>query len=533
MNFKRRRGFALIWVVLIGALIFVGIVSLTLRVVPESMITVARTHTQRALSVAEDGTSRVLFDLRNFKDNDFDSNSNTIEHYLKSGEIKSLIDTSSGIIDPSNGEYITNPSPPSDESFETSYQAKIKVINNNMVDKALVDLYTLGTVTDRVNGNVLARKAIKTSFEVNYNKVTNPSTPATEPWYEPGEPSEVANYALFSGNSISFSGNAQTIDGNIHAIGLIDLGSSKQIRVENGNAETEDEFTVYKNGGGGVDGKKLDPNTNPPAPKIDFPIINIDTYSKLADALRAGIPPYDGNPLKDENGDLILDKDGNPIIFANTSDPIVNPVIQSYLGAPGTSSTLDGINNFYHDLINGTGELTPHPGGLTIAQLENLQAYMGSIVYYVQGPATINGQFACAGTLVVDGDLSINGGATVGDPAKPGGSAILVKGDIIRSNGNADLYGLFYSTGSVKGVGTFDCEGSVITQGSMDLKGTYTVKYVPLTWNPNLGIGAGQYHEGNPEVPAGETLYSIDSAASGASSYSWKEISYEAFNAGN
>jgi hypothetical protein len=531
MNFRKRRGFALIWAVLIGALIFVGIIGLTLRIVPENMITIARTHTQRALSVAEDGTSQVLFDLRNFKDNVFAQNSTapnaTSIHYLIPNDIESLIDTSVGTIQPYNGIHITSSS---NDGFETSYQAKIKVKSNDTTNQILnVDLYTLGTVSDK-NGSVLARRAIKTSFAVSYNKIATPSVPGTDPWYDPGEPSPVANYALFSGGSIAFNGNAQTVDGDIHAIGQIDLGSSSKTRVKNGSAETEDVFKYYANGGGTVDGAKLDPNTVPPAPKIDFPIINIDTYTHLADALRAGIPPYDGKPLKDQQGNLILDKDGNPIIFANTSDPIVNPVIQSYLGAPGTSSTLEGINNFYHDLINGTGDLFTK---LKPAQFENLRTYMGSIVYYVKGPVSINAQFACAGTLVVDGDLSINGGATVGDPNNPGASAILVKGNIIRSNGNAALYGLFYSTGTIKGVGTFDCEGSVITYGSMDLKGTYTVKYVPLTWNPNLSIGGGTYHDGTEGVPAGPTLYSIDSAASGASSYSWKEISYEAFNAGN
>ncbi|MCX6328252.1 MAG: hypothetical protein NTZ85_01890, partial [Bacteroidia bacterium] len=177
MNLKRRRGFALIWVVLIGALIFVGIVSLTLRIVPENMITIARTHTQRALSVAEEGTSQVLFDLRNFGTstdpnyiNEFDPNSGST-HYLASGDIISLIINASSV---AKGEHITNPSPPSDESFETSYQAKINVISNDTTNKVLdVDLYTLGSVTYRANGNVLARQAIKISFEVNYNIVTN------------------------------------------------------------------------------------------------------------------------------------------------------------------------------------------------------------------------------------------------------------------------------------------------------------------------------------------------------------------------
>ena len=175
--------------------------------------------------------------------------------------------------------------------------------------------------------------------------------------------------------------------------------------------------------------------------------------------------------------------------------------------------------------MNGTGDLSTK---LTPTQFENLRTFMGSIVYYVQGPATINGQFACAGTLVIDGDLSINGGATVGDPNNPGASAILVKGDIIRSNGNADLYGLFYSTGSVKGVGTFNCDGSIITNGAMDLKGNYSVTYVPLTWNPNLDIGAGYWTPDTPGEP-GETFYSINSAATSTSSYSWKEISYDGF----
>lgn len=531
MNLKRRRGFALIWVVLIGALIFVGIVGLSLRIVPQNMITTARTNSQRALAVAEEGNNQVLFDLRNFTNNDFVPDSTTplatSIHYLTTNDIMSLINASSGAIiipsDPSYvhlgttyppGTFITNPSPPSGDSFETSYLSKIKVISNDTTNKILnVYLYTLGTVENRANSNVLARKAIETSFVINY-KVVPTSTPGE---WVPGKASPVGDYALFSGADINFKGGAQTVSGDIHAVGTIDLGTSKsQVRVGGGgNAEAE----VNIQGNGIVTGKPITP---PDVTKITFPVLNIDNYSQLADSFRAGLPPYDGIPIKDE--------EGNTLVFANTSDPVVRQIIQSYLGAPGTSSPIDGINNFYNDLKNGTGALAPHPGGLTATELTNLQTYMGSIVYYVKGPASINANFACAGTLVIDGNLSINGNATVGDPSNPGGSAILVKGDITKSNGTANLYGLFYSTGSVNlGNGTFYCEGSIISDGSMNLVGNYNVKYVPLTWNPNIGIGAGYY---TPDIP-GETYYSINSAADGTTSYSWKEISYEAFQTGN
>jgi hypothetical protein len=178
--------------------------------------------------------------------------------------------------------------------------------------------------------------------------------------------------------------------------------------------------------------------------------------------------------------------------------------------------------------MNGTGGFL----SLTPAQLANLQAYAKSIVYYIQGPVTISGQFECIGTLVVDGDLHITGNSQVGDPNDPGAAAILVNGDIWRANGNADLYGLFYSTGSIRGNGTFLCEGSIITQGSIDLNGTFDVHYVPITWNPNLGISDGYWEETTTEV-SGETMYSVDSAASLGSSYTWQELSYDAFQNAN
>jgi hypothetical protein len=196
-------------------------------------------------------------------------------------------------------------------------------------------------------------------------------------------------------------------------------------------------------------------------------------------------------------------------------------VIQSYLGTTG-SSTLSGINNFYNALKNGTLPLSP--AELFAANLNLTTAK--NIVYYVQGDTHINGQFECIGTLVIDGDLIINGNSQIGDPADPGAAAILVKGNIDLSNGTADLYGLFYSTGGLTGHGTFYCEGSIATKGSIDINGNYTVKYHPII-NENLGVSG-------TTTTTTTGSYSVTSAAgagtsSSASSYTWKEISYDEF----
>jgi len=536
MKYKKRNGFALIYTVLIGALVLISIVGLTIRVIPENAITKARTHSQRALSVAEAGASQVLFDLRNFgtdeeHPNEFDPDSTaplaTSIHYLTSGDsgdIIYLINASSGgIINPSNGEFITNPSPPSDESFETSYQAKIKVISNDTTNKILdVDLYTLGTVTDRANGNVLARNAIKTSFQVGYDIQEHTEQIETKTWV-PGTPSAIFDYALYSGSDIKFNGSAQTVTGDIHAVGTIDLGNAKnQVRVD-GGGDAEAEKNII--GNGIVTGA-----TTFPASAVPFPKIDIDAYKNLADAFRSGTIPYDGLTPN----------------FPNTSNPIVLSVIQSYLGGPGTvnpdgtinltSSTLSGINAFYHDLMSGTGAfVTLNP----ITQLAPLQTFAKSIVYYVEGPVHINGQFECIGTLVVDGDLVINGNSQVGDPNDPGAAAILVKGDIDMANGTADLYGLFYSTGILTGRGTFYCEGSIAIKGSVDLgidlSGNYTVEYHEIT-NPNLSVSTPG-HEDITYTPGETTYYYLITSAAGYGSagadvnatYLWEEVSFDDF----
>lgn len=515
MKNKKRNGFALIYTVLISALVLIGIVGLTVKAIPENAITKARTHSQRALSVAEAGASQVLFDLRNFgtdeeNPNDFDPDSGEGEvHYLHASDIINLINASPGYFD-DFGESLSQSE--SNDSFKAIYEAKIKVTSKDEENKTLsVELYVLGTVSDKANENILAKKAIKTSFKVGYDMQEHTELIETKTWV-PGTPSSIFDYAMYSGSDILFGGSAQTITGSIHAVGTIDLGNAKnQVRV-GGGGDAEAEGNII---GKGIVTGDLVPNAAP----VPFPEINIDAYKGLADAFRSGTAPYDGS-----SGD-----------YPNVNNLIVLAVIQSYLGAPGTSSTLAGINNFYHDLLNKTGGFA----GLDPIIWLNLKTYARSIVYYIEGSVHINGQFECIGTLVVDGDLIINGNSQIGDPTDPGAAAILVKGNIDLSNGTADLFGLFYSTGSLTGQGTFSCEGSIATKGAIDVRGNYNVDYYPIT-NPNISVDIPGHWETTYTPGETETYYSITSAAGYGSAgsdptanYLWEEISFDDFEGVN
>ncbi|MGB9770319.1 hypothetical protein, partial [Caldisericum exile] len=61
----RRKGVALITVILISALVLTSIIGIVLKVVPEKAISNAQSTSQRALTAAEACVSQIAFDLRN------------------------------------------------------------------------------------------------------------------------------------------------------------------------------------------------------------------------------------------------------------------------------------------------------------------------------------------------------------------------------------------------------------------------------------------------------------------------------------
>ncbi len=501
MSKNYRKGFALVWVVLFSAALFLSIIGIILRVAPQNQILVSSTNSKRSLAVAEAGLSQDIFDIRN---TDFLSNTilpTDTDHYLTVAKVKEIVKNAPNhVVDCGEYVYSTNP--------YSTYWVKIKRLPKGDQDvwdpdtggegekHIYVAAYALGTIYDSsAKSKVMARSAIKTEFGITYAKKNQ---------YNPTNQNEAFNYAVFSGNDIKFGGNSKAIDGSIYSGGIVDLGSSpSKVRVQNGNLESVGGWV----GKGQVTGSKTQVQDK------GFPELNLEYYKQLANRFKTGRYPYNGTVSG----------------FPNTTNPILQSIIQSYLGAQDVSSTVNGIQNFYTDLMNGTGLfLTLDP-----ITLSNLRDNIKAAVYYLDADSPLNGgngngiidsgeqikinaNFNCQGAIVINGDLFINGNANV---TNEGGLAILVNGDIIKSNGNGNLSGLFYATGGMEfGTGSFSITGSIVTKEMITVSGDYTITFQPITNMPNLDI-------------TGESFTVKNSIKEVQESHSaWEQVSFDEFN---
>jgi len=491
---RKRKGIALITVLLISALVFSSIVAVVLKVVPEKAMSNAQSTSQRALTAAEACISQIAFDLRNSDIGNNVINPPSAYHYLTINDVKKIVKNPVGyVFTPEKGEVQFTPSP------DTFYVAKIKRIHKvDNDDKiwdpdtgedseitAYIGVYALASV--KQNGNVVAQKAVYTEMAVTYYKKSTPNDVI-----QPN--SEVFQYGIFSGSDIAFNGNAQEVAGNVFANGNIDLGPAKgKIRIAydplygGGSA-----YAVGSITGKGVAQVGAYYGQNP----IEFPMLNIPYYQALAQAFKTGQKPYDGTVPE----------------YPRTNDPIVLAIIQSYLGT-GANSTLNQISTFYNDLVNKTGAFA----GLDPIKWQQLKTNAKNIVYYIDGDVHINGTVKLQGTIVINGNLIINGNSTVDND---GALAMLVNGNVELANGNALLKGIFYTTGSFTGIGTFDCYGAIVSKGAVNLNGTYRVYYRPVNMG-NLSIVGTPGNNGS--------VTNIITACEQQPN-AWREISVDDFN---
>jgi hypothetical protein len=514
MMLHKRKGMALIWVVLISALFLISIVGITAKVIPEKKISVARSSSERALVAAESGLAQVLFDLRNtyFKlPPDYQDGvifPTDVYHYLSLDEVKNIA---------SNDPVYTLPllehrySGSDDDVPYVTYEVTIKKISDEVVNQplqqehtSLLEIYSLGTVYSSNGGEVLARRVISTECEA----VFNSSSEAT------------INYGLLAGGDIEFYGHSQEKGGDIFANGEIkSFGQGPDgLRVDGGTAYAVDAIPAGIASGGEVPGM---------AP-VDIP--DFAEYNKdMAHAFKTGKEPYDGT--EDD--------------YPNTSPEggIVASVIQNCLGSSDTGNTLEEIQKFYSDLMGCTVDeegnvVSPEDScanfnSLNVAQLTDLRTNANNIVYYINpdpgdGTGTVEigatDSFNLKGIVVINGNLTITGGAIIGDyildenndPVSPDEPqfALIVRGTVEKQTGHAELYGLLYAENGMNlAAGTFDCYGAMVTQGNIKLLGDVTVEYKDTGFN-TAGV-------------SGPVSSGVSGAELGPSS--WKEISYEEF----
>jgi len=555
---KKRKGVALITVVLISALIFVSIIGITLKVVPENKIVVARSASERALSAAETGLSQVIFNLRNadFKNGTTVPSSSTAA-YLKISDVEDIARASAGAVLPPSPSttYGKMAVPGGDGVPYVTYEVKIKKVSGDSFDpnydrdtlENTLEIYSLGTVYDKEGGNVIARKAIKTGCLVTFK--VNPATGGTS------NPNPVdLKYGIVSGGNMNFIGNSNRVfHGDIYAGGMIDKNSN------NDNSNIVLDGSAYASG-------SIDPGIVPdadppkkyegvpsPSNTIDKIIAELSKYNKsLADAFIAGAYPFDGTETANGYPNT------NRSSLSGTDQAIINSIFVNYLG---DNTNFSKVSSFYNDLESGK-IYTNYQSGLSStgqAFLQNLAnpAYKSNIVCYYKGDVDkkdLPDNIKLGGVLIIDGDLSITSSITInpGDPnhvppIPPNPLLIRVTGDVDLA-GNATLYGNIFASGEdanqkvgvgdftlngflvtprdINVNGTFSCNGSLLTKGSINLKGTTNITYA------DTGLGSITVSITPPTPPAPAELVNVNDANAAPTETNkapWKEISYDEF----
>jgi hypothetical protein len=177
--------------------------------------------------------------------------------------------------------------------------------------------------------------------------------------------------------------------------------------------------------------------------------------------------------------------------------------------------------------MNNGGDFAPLLVGSPLWEAaDKLRDLAYTIVYYHQGPmtfpsGTLPNPAELEGVLVLDGSLFLTGQPRInyddeGNVLSDKELAILVKGDTsIKVDGGTKINCLIYSEGTteVKCAGTFEVTGGIVSKGDIKFNAGDLYYYYP-----------GNMLDLEVEAPTAEM-----EAEEGPST--WKEISYDAFNA--
>lgn len=494
---KKRRGMALIYIVLISALVLVSIIGIAIKVVPETKIIASQSASQRAFLAAESGLSQVLFNLRN--DGVVPSgSSNEAISYLKFQDIV-------------NADTNTNPKPSFllseepitlSEASATPYvtyqvkivkQAGIPPTPQNQLISMTLDIYSLGTVYDsRSEINVLARKVIFST--VKYIGSKN------------------LTLGILAGGNIDFSGSSNVV-GDVFANGSItNSGGGSDYRVYG---------SAFSAAGGSIpDGTAQYGQYTGVAP-INIASLFAPYTKDLAWAFKTGAYPYNGvvDNFTDPDGD---GKSNYPVVVPGSKlyDIMRQP---QYLKCDNeevdkeSGDSLEAIHMFYNDLMNATGT----PGGIgplwerftfdemevlkeqarNIAYYCNLDYYYSSNVFKFTGNTIsdfgdggkyyidpITGDevnyLSFGGILIIDGNLSLESNKAIGRLVDEDGhyainlTFIVLGSTEVKTVGSAVFNGLLYSENGIEvTAGSFEVNGGIITQGSINVRGSSEIVY--------------------------------------------------------
>ena len=417
----RQRGFALLSVLIISAILVLSAFMFSAQLTAESHITKTDSMFKSALSEAEAGLSTVLAMVRTGKSPDAQD---WATHFGIPTEIPAISGKSeSGGV---RGAYVVTSTLTSRvrKRTEPIFNTEVPPVQigtreywtSNLDLVATAGVYPPAVVS-MLNDSLLAdgytaKRSIWTRAQVSWTMTTGPGDPSFTKFS--------VNYGVFTGGGLSIKGDSSEWHGDVYAAG--DAYIQKNSSVREGEVYASGQITGNPPG-------TPHPNVQPPIP---FPEIDTGFLHSMAHAYISGARPYDGTEPGYTNTAAILE-DANPMDSKYVA-------IQKLISNPA-----------------------------------DMSAYIDpTAVYYVDGSMTLNGG-DLFGTVVVNGDITIHGGITVGS----GGTlpTIIATGNVIKENGHSVINGIVYAGGTFTGNGTARINGALIARGAVDMKGTLDVYY--------------------------------------------------------
>lgn len=444
-----------------------------MRVVPQKKIENSREYAQRALAVAESGMATIMYDLR----------TNTPAPSTGLVGLRTFLQNLSTTSPPYDSNLVNYNSGAVASGYDSTYQVRIKKTGTSGYS-----FYSLGTVVGPTSAP-LARQAITVQYSGNF---------------------PIGDYGVLSQTSIHMQGGS--INGNVYANDVI-MGNKNA----NGVAPTfGPSFAAYAPAqGGSITGVPAGEYAYVSAISVPKLTTRFPTYRTYWNDFLSGAAPYDGSNSN----------------YPNTKTTTVNNWIKTTLGVLSSSgaayqSAKVGNTTFGFDVFFSAIQVAVKSGDIS-SPAGYLGTFLskGTMVYDIQPsasnkPVDLGSSYASApflqGTVLIEGDLQLDGGAQIGVNAPK--TAILVTGTVNVSAGQSTLNGLLYIDSfdskalSIKATGGLSVTGSIVAQGGIDLGSN------------GLSVVYNQNDIYDTEIKGNLSQSGLNPVPS-----SWRQISYDAF----
>jgi hypothetical protein len=459
---RQRRGFVLLTVTLVGALLFISALMFVSQLTTESHVTKTDAYFKSALNIAETGLSNMLMDISQSKGTEtwavpFANGTTTVRLAEADGAVHGTYQETVQAIGTLKVIDATDP-------YNVVYSRNIQVTSIGVVYPPSVPSIDMAG-----NGAYVARRAVRSNAVAVWTH--------SQIWSEAGEPDTFAiRYGIFTGGNLVIKGSSQEIRGDVFANG--DVYIQKASGLVGGDA-----FAVGTVTGGIPPGDKFGGQT-----PIPFPEMDIASLQKQFDAYLRGVYPYDGTVFgRTDTSDSVLGKINRGIYK-----------VDQLVTAART------------DLVTGLYEL---PSMVPITADVRSALIDPTAVYYFDGDVKLASNSALAGTIVIDGKFFIAGNVEVGTAGTM--VNIIATGDVTKDTGCSLINGVVYTGGSFTGRGTADINGALIARNSVDMSGNFNVTYksglpgLPVDGDydkPHL-VSEAYTLDGLNRLPSGERMW--------------------------